>query len=261
MEKKNEKGKNIIIVLLLIIVIGLVTLILLVSTGKVNLKLTNNNEQENTQEEIDNNTEEQTQTYIVDLINEELIQENTYYLENKDYFTEMPEDMKLGIKVVLPKLNLDTEGAKSINSKIESYYKEYIDKVNTQEKEQEGQKLTYQDINYTYTIKNNVIYITIEYLYGVYNGTGSTSYNGYYYNIETGQELTGEEALEKLGVSKEDIIDKINNIDNVQTEYKNDLFSNITILPTGRHIEIIANNYTSGFTGNLNELPEVTLEY
>jgi hypothetical protein len=47
----------------------------------------------------------------------------------------------------------------------------------------------------------------------------------------------------------------------VQTEYKNDLFSNITILPTGRHIEIIANDYTYGFTGNLNEVPEITIEY
>lgn len=252
-QHKNGTGKNILIAILLIIVIILITIIILVSTGKLNLA-SSKPSKECITEPVDNNT---NQPYVIDLINDGIKQEWTYEGVTAEDKKNILQDAQPGIKLTLPKINIDSVGAKSINSKIEEAYKEMINQIKNNVTEQTGKKVTIQNTNYNYSIRNNIIYILISNDYGVINGSGSSYYNAYYYDIEADKELTVQEALVKLDISEEYLKNKLNNLENLDSLYKNDLFSNIVVHPEGTNIKIMPK---SGSFDGMNGYMEVKID-
>lgn len=60
--------------------------------------------------------------------------------------------------------------------------------------------------NYTYTVLNNIIFISVVTEYNLYRGSGASYVNVYYYDINADKELTYKETLTKLGVDEKNVL-------------------------------------------------------
>ena len=96
--------------------------------------------------------------------------------------------------VVLPKIDSSKENAKALTEKIEKEFKPKTDTDN----------ICRYDVSYEYLIKNDVIYININFD-TVKRGSGGNSIKSYYYDIKNDKILTSEEAYKVAGFTIDDL--------------------------------------------------------
>lgn len=105
----------------------------------------------------------------------------------------------------IPKLLIDNEQAKALNEKMYNLHKETIDMIKNNNS---GDKMGTFNVNidYDFSILDNIIFIKINYTNDSPRAGGNSSYNGFYYDLENNQELTTEEIASKYNIT----VDKIN---------------------------------------------------
>lgn len=108
-------------------------------------------------------------------------------------------------KVEVPKILLETETTKAINEKIYNNYSKYVDDVKNNGKAY----ITYEiDIDYTYKMKNEILFILVEQNINSSKITSEQTVNVYYYDIKNDKELTLEEVCTLFKIASNMVEDK-----------------------------------------------------
>ena len=133
--------------------------------------------------------------------------------ENKEFGWD-PNGLTHVIK--LPKITSNTNNAQAFNKKLfDVFSKPYEILKNNQEKEQ------VYECNYEYKIYNGIIGIVIEAYVGA-QAAGATSWHfPYYYDTKNDKELTYDEYLKALNLSKDVLEKKVVNTKTYKDHYEN----------------------------------------
>lgn len=108
-------------------------------------------------------------------------------------------------KAEVPKILIETEVTKSINDKIYNEYSKYIEDIKNNGKSY----ITYEiDIDYTYKIKNDILFLMIGENINNSKTTSMQTYKVYYYDIKKDKELTTLDICNLFGIT----INKIEDI-------------------------------------------------
>ncbi len=103
----------------------------------------------------------------------------------------------------IPKLLIDNEQAKALNEKMYNLHKETIDMIKNNNS---GSDYSNVNIDYDFSILDNIIFIKINYTSNNSRGGNNIEYHGFYYDLENNQELTSEQVASKYNIT----VDKIN---------------------------------------------------
>lgn len=178
----------------------------------------------------------------IDTSNDDVIQENTenekitadqkkalivpYIVGKKDTKVCAWGDCQLELKVDLPKINLDTQTVKNINSKLEDVYVQ----ANEQFKKEEAMPISY-DITYVadYLEKLDCIYISVDNHMQNTHGSGSMKATNIIYMVEEDKEISLKEFLSSKNITEDKIKEEIKITgDNVlEDDYSNILIKEI----------------------------------
>ena len=214
----KKKSFVVITILLILVILGLCAFIAY-DKNLFDIKNKKNNQEKAATETNLNDQNKIYKPYVVDLINDRIDQK--VYQNGVDITNTLEERENPGVELVLPKINIDSKGAESINDKIAEEYKEQINTIKNKVDKQEVTIGPYRvTADYSYTVKNNVIFIIINHSWVNYRAGGSSIYKGYYYDIESGRELNINEVLSKLGFAENDVMKEINEL------YPNEGFTN-----------------------------------
>lgn len=123
--------------------------------------------------------------------NNKLFKQFDYVYDNK---TTYVSDYISGI----PQINVLSDEVNDLNSKIMSNYYDVVTR-------------DYSGYSYKYCVINNLISLVIE--TNIYDDSeyGSISYYGYYVDLDTGKVLSGNEFLDRIGVSFDSVNSALNN--------------------------------------------------
>jgi len=235
--------KNIIIVLLIIIILGL--------GGYLVFDKVMDNKEETPIEEGNNQIKEDNKesgVIVNDLINGKVIQT---FSSSDGMNIELEANEIPYVEVILPYININSSAAKEINNKIETKFSNEINIIKNNVTTQVSNKGPYYtSINYSYTVRNNVLFIYVEKLTNSYRASGYSEGVAYYYDLENNKILSTEETLKKLGKTVEEVKEKINSnydsnfIDNKE-ETLRDLDNNVSIVIVANTILIKGNTNPS----------------
>lgn len=120
---------------------------------------------------------------------------------------EEGEPKKLVRQVNLPKINITTDATEKLNKKILDDSKNDIEMV--EQGNSENDMPISSEVNYTYAVLNNIIFISVTVDSNFYRGSSSSYVKVYYYDIDADKELTYKEALAKLGVDEKNVLEFI----------------------------------------------------
>ena len=124
---------------------------------------------------------------------EEVIKKNEYFDPDTLYH-----------KVVVPKILMETEVTSKINDEIYNSYSKYIEDVKNNGKSY----MTYEiDIDYTYKIKNDILFILIKQNINSSKLTSSEEYKIYYYDIKNDKELNTEDICALFNITNSNVDD------------------------------------------------------
>lgn len=151
--------------------------------------------------EVTEETKDESQEYnkyVTSQFNGTLV---TEFPEGK---TETDPDVVLK-RADIPKLLIESEAAQALNGKMYNLYEPIIKMIKTNDVE--GQML-YSDVNidYDFSVKDNIVFIKINYYNNSSRGGSNIEYHGFYYDLESDKELTSEEIANKYNIT----VDKIN---------------------------------------------------
>lgn len=202
----NKKNNNkIVIIILVLIIIGLLGIIGFMFTKiDKNSSIENNNQQNNSNLGNENNNQ-------VDNINSTNIDKDEYvgiafsryatvaWPENRiEKYNGDPD--YLVRRIDIPKLLFDTDNAKKLNEKIYNSYKNDINNLNV-----DTEKPYYFNIDYDYSVKENIVFLSITRLVGSSRGSGFSQTNIYYYDIKNDKELTLDEVCNLFNITLEKV--------------------------------------------------------
>lgn len=107
-------------------------------------------------------------------------------------------------KLEVPKILIETEVTKSINNKIYNDYSKYVEDVKNNGKSY----ITYEiDIDYTYKVKNNILFLMIDENINSSKTTSMQTYKVYYYDIKNNKELSVDEICNLFDITLNQIED------------------------------------------------------
>lgn len=197
--------KNIVIALLVIIIIALGGYLIY---DKVNNKSncdTNNKQQEKANNtNADKNNESAKEFNGLNYVGLAYTAFKEFDWPTASVGYEEGEPKKLVRLVNLPKINITTDATEKLNKKILDDNQNYINMVKQDNKDNEIPASL--STNYTYTVLNNIIFISVVTEYNLYRGSGASYVNVYYYDINADKELTYKETLTKLGVDEKNVL-------------------------------------------------------
>lgn len=225
--------KNVFIVISIIIILGMGGYLVYDKIlGKEEVK-TKKEIKEKVAEPTDTNENTTSDVYVVD----------GYHKVISGSFDETyepsEEERKLELMyyVKLPKLTINSNNAEHLNEKI-------LNDFSPMEKDKKTFKgVGSTHIDYTYYIKDNIIFIIITDEHSNNRGSGWTKYYGYYYDITNDEELSLEGVYKKLGFNINEI-----NMEIEQKAGKLTESSEQFIIPS-----ISSNSYELNITDNMQE--------
>lgn len=107
-------------------------------------------------------------------------------------------------KVKVPKILIETDVTKSINDKIYNDYSKYVEDVKNNGKSY----ITYEiDIDYTYKVKNEILFLMINENINSSKTTSIQTYKVYYYDMKNDKELNLEDICNLFGITLNQIGD------------------------------------------------------
>lgn len=137
-------------------------------------------------------------------------------------------------KADIPKIVIDNDEAKALNEKMYKLYESTIDEIKNNKSE--GKMATFDvEIDYDFAIKDDIIFIKINYKNGSSRSGSNYEYHGFYYDLKTNKELTSQEIASKYNIT----VEKINaalvasGYDKTVTDLSNTMF------PSGSKINVI----------------------
>ena len=196
--------KNIVIALLVIVVIALGGYLIYDKVNnKSNCDTNNKQEEKANNTNVDKNSEVTKRTY--DSVGLNYVGLAFTGFKELDWPTakwgkETDEPEKIVRNVNLPKINITTTAADDLNKKILKDYNGIINML-YQNNDDDIDPISL-DVNYTYTVLNNVIFISISTENYFFRGTSSSDVDVYYYDIDSDKELTYQEVLNKFGIKE-----------------------------------------------------------
>jgi len=118
---------------------------------------------------------------------------------NKEVLIQWPDNIErldsepetLTNKVVLPKITIDSEVARSINDKIINKYSTYLEDKQSYNKGPYDVEITYDSV-----IRDNILYLIIKKIVNSYRATGGAEFDVYYFDIKNDVELSVQEIAE-----------------------------------------------------------------
>lgn len=133
----------------------------------------------------------------------------------------------------IPKLLIDNEQAKALNEKMYNLHEETIDMIKNNNN---GSDYSNVNIDYDFSILDNIIFIKINYTSNNSRGGNNIEYHGFYYDLENNQELTSEQVASKYNIT----VDKINST-LVSFGYDKTVFSldSVAMIPNNSSINVV----------------------
>lgn len=224
--------KNILIIVLSVLVLGL-------GGYLVFDKVISNN---NVKEEVKGEEKTQNLSLVSDLVNGKIIQNYVYTGEGE--FGGLEENEIPYVQAAIPYINMDTKNVKDINDQIQIDYKNAIDIIKNNVKEQKSNKGPYYtNINYNYTVRNEILFVFVDSETGSYRAGGGVSATAYYYDMKNDKILNTQEVLTILNITS----DSIKALGNLDENVMSNLDNSIAIFPAGNSIVIFP---TQSFTFN-----------
>ena len=238
--------KNIVIKILSIFLLVLISFIVYDKVNEKSANTTTKCEKEELEAEKDNGQIVEKEL-VYDLVNGKVIQ--TFV--SKEYDIELEDDEIPYIDAAIPYVNIDTEGAKELNDKIQKDYSKEIDVIKNNITEQTNNKGPYYEIiNYSYTERDDILFIFIETKSVAYRAGGGINNRAYYFDIENDKMLSAQEVLKKLGTTKENIVkDIIDSLTDPEMDIKelkymlqNDFENEVSLFVVGNRLFVIPKN-------------------
>lgn len=189
--------KNVFIIILVIIVLGMGGYLVY---DKVLSKDEVKKEKTETKEEIvEENKEETSDVYVLDGYN--FASSGTF--DEKYQPDENEKKMELMCNIKLPKITINSDNAKKFNDKIMSEQ----NPNNGCQKNFKGVGSSH--IDYSYYVKDNIIFILITAQIVNHRGSGYNKHIGYYYDIANDKELSLDDIYKKYGITLDDVNKRI----------------------------------------------------
>ena len=129
-----------------------------------------------------------------------------YDWPTSDFGKENTDPDQTTNNISIPKILIDTSATKIINQKILKNYQDYINKVNTYDKEA---NITSTNVSYRYEIYKDILFIIVTDSYTNHRAGGNTRYTGYYYDIKNDQELSLKDIIQRLNINTNNTLTKI----------------------------------------------------
>ena len=214
-----KKSLVIVIVILILVIVGLCAFIaydknLLGIKGE---SKTEKNNVEKTKEEKKNNNDDiksNETAYVIDTYNKRV----SWPFPESFSPNESEKTIDIVYQAVLPKITINTDTTKKLNSKIMDDYKAITDTIDSGTYSSDKASVTACHVDYDYSVNDNIIFILITSACGNYRGSGRTTHVGYYYDIKNDKELSVQDIFDKYGITIANVNEKITNENNVRGE-------------------------------------------